>query len=228
MAKGAVTRKQLLKEPDQFITFSGKLIAFGHTHLKSILIGAGSVLALILIIAVVGQISNRNENKASERVEKVLAKYSAALQDTDAETAYDRVKADFNEIFDAYGSKNAVKIARIVYGDICYNAGDTDAAIATYKQALDDFAQVPALKSIVVSGLGHAYMQKDALPEAIRYFEMLSEDAEKTMKSGALFNLAWLYEVTGEVEKSKARYEQLLAEFPNTMYGDLVKEKISS
>jgi hypothetical protein len=41
MAKGAATRKQLLKEPDQFITFSGKLIAFGRTHLKTILIWCG-------------------------------------------------------------------------------------------------------------------------------------------------------------------------------------------
>lgn len=228
MAKGAVTRKQLLKEPDQFITFSGKLIAFGQTHLKPILIGVGSILALILIVTVVGQISSRNENKASERVEKALAKYSAALQDTDAKTAYDRVKTDFNEIFDAYGSKSAAKIARIVYGDICYNAGDADAAIAAYQRALEDFGQAPALKSIVVSGLGHAYMQKDALSEAIQYFEMLSEDGEKTMKSEALFNLAWLYEATGDAEKSKARYEQLLAEFPDTMYVDLVKEKVNS
>ena len=228
MAKGEVTRKQLLKEPDQFITFSGKLIAFGQTHLKPILIGVGSILALILIITATNQISNRNENKASDRVQKALAKYSAALQDTDAETAYERVKADFNGIFEDYGSRNVVKVARIAYGDICYNAGDADAAIAAYQQALEDFAQAPALKSIVVSGLGHAYMLKDELPEAIRYFEMLSEDGEKTMKSGALFNLAWLYETTGEVEKSKARYEQLLAEFPNTMYVDLVKEKINS
>ena len=228
MAKGAVTRKQLLKEPDQFITFSGKLIAFGQTHLKSILIGTGSILAVILIIVVAGQISNRTENKASDRVEKALAAYSAALQDTDAKTAYEQVKADFDDIFEAYGSKNAVKVARIAYGDICYNAGDADAAIAAYQKALEDFAQAPALKSIVVSGLGHAYVLKDELPDAIRYFEMLSEDDEKTMKSGALFNLAWLYEATGEAEKSKARYEQLLAEFPNTMYVDLVKEKINS
>jgi hypothetical protein len=35
MAKGSATRKQLLKEPDQFITFSGKLIAFGRSNLKT-------------------------------------------------------------------------------------------------------------------------------------------------------------------------------------------------
>jgi tetratricopeptide (TPR) repeat protein len=228
MAKGAATRKQLLKEPDQFITFSGKLIAYGRTHLKMILIGAGSILVLLLVVATVRQISSRNENIASERVEKAVTKYSAALQDTDPNTAYDRVKTDFNDIFDNYGSKNAVKIARIIYGDISFNAGDADTAISMYTKALDDFSQSPALKNIVLSGLGHAYILKNEYPQSIRYFETISTDRESTMKSGSLFNLAWLYEATGQKEKSTALYEQLLADFPDTMYGELVREKIKS
>jgi len=228
MAKTAATRKQLLKEPDQFITFSGKLIAFGRSNLKTILIVVGSLLALLLTVAVTGQISDRNEYRASELVEKAVAKYSAAIADTDANAAYDRVQTDFNDLFDQYGSKSAGKIARIIYGDISYRAGDADTAIAMYTRALDDFGQTPALKGILLSGLGQAYVLQEKYPEAIRYYEMLSADDEKTMKSGALFNLAWLYDATGEQEKSTAMYEQLLAEFPDTMYADLVKEKINS
>ena len=228
MAKGATTRKQLLKEPDQFITFSGKLIAYGRTHLKTILICTGSILALIVVAATAQQISNRKENSASERIEKAVARYSAALQDTDAKTAYERVKTDFKDIFNNYGSKNAVKIARIIYGDISYTAGDADTAISMYTKALDDFSQSPALKNIVLSGLGHAYILKNEYPQSIRHFETISTDQELTLKSGSLFNLAWLYEATGEKEKSIALYEQLLADFPNTMYGDLVREKIKS
>lgn len=227
MAKGAATRKQLLKEPDQFITFSGKLIAFGRSNLKTILICTGSVLALLLAVATAHQISDRNENRASELVEKAVAKYSAALQDTNPETAYDRVKTDFTEIFNEYGSKSAVKIARIIYGDISYNAGDADTAITMYTQALDAFNQSRALKNIVLSGLGHAYLLKKEYPQSIHYFEMISADNEKTMKGGALFNLARLYEETGEKEKSTTLYKQLLADFPDTMYGDLVREKVN-
>ena len=227
MTKGAVTRKQLLKEPDQFITFSGKLIAFGRSNLKTILIGAGSIFILLMVIVTVRQISHRNENRASELVEKAVAKYSAALQDTNPETAYDRVKSDFSDIFDEYGSKNAVKIARIIYGDISYHAGDADTAIALYTRALEDFNQSPALKNIVLSGLGYAYVLKKDYPQSIRYFEIISADKEHTMKSGALFNLAWLYETTGEKEKSAALYKQLLSDFPDTMYGDLVREKVN-
>ncbi len=226
MAKGAATRKQLLKEPDQFITFSGKLIAFGRSNLKTILICTGSILVLLLAAATVRQMSDRTENRASELVEKAVAKYSAALQDTNPKTAYDRVKTDFTDMFDTYGSTTAVKLARILYGDISYNAGDADTAIAMYTQALGDFNQSPAMKNIVLSGLGYAYVLKKEYPQAIRYFEMFSADQEKNMQSGALFNLAWLYEETGEKEKSTALYKQLLADFPETMYGNLVREKV--
>lgn len=228
MAKGAATRKQLLKEPDQFITFSGKLIAFGRSHLKAILLGTAVILALLIAVTVVRQISDRNENQASEQIEKMMARYSAAVQDTDPETAYDRVKTDFAGILEAHDATNAAKIARIVYADISYHGGDAETAIAMYEQALDDFNQSAALKNIILSGLGHAYVLKEEYPESIRYFEMISASEEKTMKSGALFNLAWLYETTGQKDKSTAMYKQLLADFPDTMYADLVKERISS
>ena len=228
MAKGSATRKQLLKEPDQFITFSGKLIAFGRSNAKTILISTGIIFALLLALVTVRQVSHRNESRASALVEQAVAKYSAALQDTTPQTAYDRIKTDFADLFNKYGSKNAVKIARIIYGDISYNAGDADTAIAMYTHALDDFNESPAVKNIVLSGLGYAFVLKAEYPRSIHYFEMISVDKEKTMKSGALFNLAWLYEATGEKEKSASMYKQLLTDFPESMYGDLVREKISS
>lgn len=226
MAKGGVSRKQLLNEPDKFMTFTGKLIAFGKYHLKVIVICTAVIFISLIIVATVSQVSRRNEYKASERVEKAVAKYGAILQDKDAKTAYEQVKSDFNDIFDAYGTKSAVKIARIVYGDMSYSAGDADTAIAMYNRALEDFSGTQGLKNIILSGLGHAYLLKKEYPQSIRYFEMISETQEKTLRSDALFNLAWLYETTGEKERSIARYKQILDDFPDTLYGELIKEKI--
>jgi len=226
MAKGATSRKQLLKEPDKFITFSGKLIAFGRSNLKTILISSGIVVVLLLVIVTARQISHRNENKASEQVRRAVATYSAALQETDPKTAYDRVKIDFKDIFDQYGSTEAAKIARVIYGNISYDAEDADNAIAMYTQALDDFNLSPALKNILLSGLGYAFVMKKEYPKSIQYFEMITTDEENTLKSNALFNLGWLYEKTGEKEKSTAMYNQLIADFPESMYGDVVREKV--
>ncbi len=227
MAKAAKTRKQLLKEPDQFITFSARLIDFGRSHLKSILIATGIVAAVLLILITVRQVSIRNENRASEQIEKVMAKYDDALHETDAKGAYDRTKGDFVSVFDQYPSKKAVRLARIVYGDMSLDAGDVDTAISMYAQALKDFDQTPSIKNIVLSGLGYAHLQKKEYPQAMEYFESVANGNDGSMKSGALFNLAWLYEAAGDKEKSHATYEKLLAEFPDTTYGELVKKKLN-
>lgn len=227
MAKGGVSRKQLLNEPDKFMTFTGKLIAFGKSHLKIIIGCAAVVFISLIVVAAVIQVSRRNENKASEQVEKALAKYASILEEKDAKDAYAQVKSEFDDIFNAYGSKQAVKVARIVYGDMSYSAGDADTAIAMYNQALDDFDQSQGLKNIILSGLGHAHLIKKDFPQSIRFFEMISASQEKTLRSDALFNLAWLYEAMGEKERSVAQYKQLLADFPDSVYGELIKEKIS-
>lgn len=227
MAKGGISRKQLLNEPDKFMTFTGKLFAFGKSHLRIIIGCAAVVFISLMVVAAVSQVSRRNENKASEQVEKALAKYAAILEEKDIKDAYEQVKSDFAEIFDAYGSKQAAKVARIVYGDMSYSAGDADTAIAMYNHALDDFNQSQGLKNIILSGLGHAHLLKKEYPQSIRFFEMISASQEKTLRSDALFNLAWLYETIGEKERSVAQYKQILADFPDTMYGDLIKEKIS-
>jgi TolA-binding protein len=227
MARRASKRKRLLKEPDQFITFSKKLIDFGRSNVLALSICGGVVLALAVAAIAAYQISNRNENKASILVEAAAAKYSAALKATNPKAAYQRVEPDFSYIFKEYGSKKAAQTARIVYGDICYKAGDADQAISMYTRALDDFGQSPALKPLLLSGLGHAYMLKKEYPQAIRYFNMIVADREMTLKSDALFNLAWLYGKTGNAQKSTAAYKQLLTEFPDTLYSRLAKEKVS-
>jgi tetratricopeptide (TPR) repeat protein len=227
MTRTEKTRKQLLKDPDRFITFSGKLIAFGRSNSKTLLIGAGVVVALLLTLATVRHVSIRNENQASALVEKALSKYTASLADTDPKTAYEAVRADFNGIFKRYDSKQAVNVARILYGDISYKGADADTAIAMYTQALDDFGHSTVLKNIILNGLGYAQMLKKDYPESIRYFEMISNGPQRDLKDSALFNLAWIYETTGEKEKSDALYKTLLTDFPDTMYSQLVKEKVN-
>ena len=45
------TRKELLKEPDEFITLSSKLIGFGVEHKNQLIYGLGIIVALALIVS---------------------------------------------------------------------------------------------------------------------------------------------------------------------------------
>ena len=154
------TRKELLKEPDEFITISGKLIGFMVAYKNQLTYALGIIVALALIFSGFRFFSIRSEYRASELLSQGLAKYEKLKKDAQPLEAYDQVSADFQLILDKYGSKQNGKIARLTYANICYEAGKYEQAIKLYKSSLKDFEKHPAIHNQVVGSLGYAYEQQ--------------------------------------------------------------------
>lgn len=221
------TRKELLKEPDEFITISSKLIGFAVDHQKQLTVAVGIIVALALIFSGYRFFSIRAESKASALLDQSIANYEKFKNDKQPMEAYDRVSADFQLILDKYGSKKSGKIARLTYANICYKAGKYEQAIALYNQSLIDFEKHPTIHNQVVGSLGYAYEQQQDYEKAVTYFEKLSSSPETIMRGEALYNLGWLYDKLGQAEKSKAAYNKILSDHQDFLYIDLVKEKMS-
>ncbi len=221
------TRKELLKEPDEFMTISGKLIGFAVDHKNQLTYALGIIVALALIISGYRFFSIRSENKASALLDRSIAKYEKVKNDKQPVAAYDQVSADFQLILDKYGSKKSGKIARLTYANICYKAGKYEQAIELYKRSLKDFEKHPPIHNQVVGSLGYAYEQQEDYASAVSYFEKLSSAPATIMRGEALYHLGWLYDKLGQTEKSKAAYDKILSDHQDFIYIDLVKEKMS-
>jgi len=221
------TRKELLKEPDEFITISGKLIGFMVAYKNQLTYALGIIVALALIFSGFRFFSIRSENRASALLGQGLAKYEKLKQDTQPLEAYDQVSADFQLILDKYGSKQNGKIARLTYANICYEAGKYEQAIKLYKSSLKDFEKHPAIHNQVVGSLGYAYEQQADYTSAASYFEQLSSAPDTTMRSEALYRLGWLYDKLGQSEKSKEAYNKIISDHQDFIYIDLVKERMA-
>lgn len=225
MARGTISQKQL-REPDRFIRFSQQLIAWGHRHIKPILIGFGALMALAVVWATMHQIADGNEREASTRLATIMTTHTAAItRNAEPKAALDSVKTEFVAFFDAYGKTQSGQLARIAYGDLCYQAGDADGAVDSYTRALADLGQKSAVRNLIHSGLGYAYSLKKNNVEAIRYFEMIASDNDPTLRDDAVFNLAWLYREAGDKQKYTVMVDRLLTEFSETMYAALFKER---
>jgi len=222
------TRKELLKEPDEFITISGKLIGFMVAYKNQLTYALGIIVALALIFSGFRFFSIRSEKRASELLGQGLAKYEKLRTDAQPLEAYDQVSADFQLILDKYGSKQNGKIARLMYANICYEAGKYVQAIKLYKSSLKDFEKHPAIQKQVVSSLGYAYEQQEDYTSAASYFEKLSAAPDTSMRSEALYRLGWLYDKLGQPEKSKEAYNKIISDHQDFIYIDLVKERMSS
>ncbi|MCP4622511.1 MAG: tetratricopeptide repeat protein [bacterium] len=221
------TRKELLKEPDEFMTLSGKLIGFAVDHKNQLTYTFGIIVALALIISGYRFFSIRSENKASALLDQSIAKYEKVKDDEKPAEPYDRVSADFQLILDKYGSKQSGKIARLTYANICYQTGKYDQAIELYKRSLLDFEKQPAIHNQVTGSLGYAHEQKQDYASAVGYFEQLLSAPESIIKGEALYHLGWLYDKLGQTEKSKDAYNKILSDHQDFIYIDLVKEKMA-
>lgn len=221
------TRKELLNEPDEFITLSGKLIGFAVDHKNQLTYALGIIVALALIFSGYRFFSIRSENKASVLLDQSIAKYEKVKNDKKPMEAYDQVAAGFRLILDKYGSKKSGKIARLIYANICYQAGKYEPAIELYKRSLKDFEKHPTIYNQVVGSLGYAYEQLEDYESAIGYFEKLSSAPETIMRGEALYNLGWLYDKLGQIEKSKAAYSKIISDHQDFIYIDLVKDRMS-
>lgn len=221
------TRKELLKEPDEFMTFTGKMIQFAADHKTQITYGLGIVLALAIVFSAVRFFSIRADNKASAMLEQSITEYSNLQTQKKPDEIYNEVSGSFQTILQKYGGKNSGKLARLIYANICYDAGKYKQAIDLYDTSLKDFAKHPMIHTQILSSLAYAYEQQKEYSTAVSYFEKISAAPEQNLRDEALFHLGRLYDKLGQPEKSKAAYEKIISDHPDFIYIELVKEKMS-
>jgi tetratricopeptide (TPR) repeat protein len=227
MVTSKKSRKELLKKPDEFMTFTGKIIRLVSDNQKPISYALCAVVAVVLVIFGYRFFAQRAEAKAFSMLAQTLAKYEAHKKATSADEAYRNVSEEFQGIVEKYGGNAGGKLARASYANICYSAGDYKKAIALYKRSLNDFKDHPMVYNLILSGLGYAYQQMGDNSNAAMYFEKVASATDSNNRDEALFNLGMLYETLGDTDKSHQAFKQFLSSYPNSMYFDIVEEKLS-
>ena len=128
----------------------------------------------------------------------------------------------------AYGANHpAVAYNLNLLSLIYYAQGKYAETEPLYKRSLNDFTDHPLVYNLILGGLGYAYMQLGDNSNAIVYFEKLVASTDSGNRDEALFNLGVLYEKLGDKDKSHQAFNQILSSYPNSMYFDIVEEKLA-
>lgn len=225
--KKRVTRKQLLKEPDEFITTTGRIIRWGRQYTRQVAYAAGAFLILLVVIAGYRYFSNNAENKAFLLLDEAVGRYETQKTDVDAHVAYEDTRIDFEYIIRKYDNTEGGKLATVIFAGISYDAGDAEKAIQLYEAALTYFKNDTAYQNLLWSGLGYAYEKKQDVSRAISCFEKIAGGEDPVVKDIALFNMGRLYHELGDTVKSKQAYERLATEHTDSMYYQLAREKVA-
>lgn len=228
MAKKRVSRsrKRQLEQPDKFISFSAKFLGFLTKYKVPMLSAVGVIFAIIIVCSSVYYYSDRAESKASVMLANSLAKYEKIKTEQGAVKAYQEVANDFNQIIENNWGKDSAKIARVMYANICYNAGDFDTATELYNKARSDFENNPFVKNLILSGLAYSKEGKKDYNTAAKYLEMIMSGSNDANKDETLFNLGRLYAEMGNKNKSIEAFNKIISDYKNSSYLEIAKEKI--
>lgn len=224
--KGKVTRKQLLGEPDEFITFSSKLLRSVIKYKIQISCILGATALLIAVVSGVWYFSDKAENRAFAMLNQVTVKYETIMKESGPHKAHLGVKEDFQLIFEKYSRTDGGRFAKIIYANICYNAGDFERAIVWYNKALQNFAGNRPFKDLILSALGYSHEMRGDYKTAIRYFNMIASEHDSIIKDEALFNLGRLYAAVGDKERSTDAFKRIILDHPDSIYSNFAIERV--
>jgi tetratricopeptide (TPR) repeat protein len=217
MAKGRkISRKELLKKPDEFITLSTQTLNWVKgNYTKVILIGSGVVLLAILYFGY-SAYQNRQERLAHE-------KYFSSLEITDA----DKKLKNLDQIINEYPRTKAAFDSLVTVGHLYYQKKDFPKAISAYQSALNKGNFPPAVKTLILENLAYALEQKGDLPQAAKTFSEIGQGKENLLKEDALLSLARVYQKMGRPQEAKSTYQNFLKSFPRSIYASMVKDRLA-
>ena len=228
MAAKYKSRKELLKKPDEFITLTGKAIAKARDYQNQIMYVLMAIVAIGLIFLGYRFFAQRAETKAFSKLQQAQSAYQTQKAASSAKEAYNKISQAFQDIIKKYGGNAGGKLARAIYANISYEAGQYEKAIALYKQSLNDFKENKAVYNLILNSLGYAYQQMNDPQNATVYFERAATQTDSLMREDALFNMGWIYQKMGETAKSRQALQQILDDYPNSFYFDMVQEEINA
>jgi predicted negative regulator of RcsB-dependent stress response len=220
-----ISRKQLLKEPDEFITLSGKLIQFFSQYKTQVI---GSLSAIFIVLAAIAGYRyylHRAEAQSSAQLTQLQSRYEALLADGDAVSAYQAIKPDMDRLIQKYGNRTSGKLATIVMGDLSYQAGEYEAAQRHYELAQGSFPEGSVYANRLLSSLAYTYLAKGGLDQARTLFERAASGSQALLGDEALFNLAIMPKTGERAQDSALFWQKIVSDHDDSLYGEIARER---
>jgi predicted negative regulator of RcsB-dependent stress response len=223
-----VSRKELLKSPDEFITTTARVLRWLKDNTRWVAAAAIAVIVVGAAIAGWGVYRDRREGQAQELEAQAYQLYRNATEQTDEASSKDLLAkaADrFREVIQEFDGTQAALMARIYRGYSTYALGRYDEAIRDYESALKAGPK-EGMKVLALQGLGYALMAKGDLDHAIEVFRRLQQQGGVAFERTARWNIARCLEKQGKKKEALQIYKEIEQSFPDLVQRLLAQNRI--
>lgn len=209
MAKKKITRKELLKKPDEFITFSARAVNFLGLHLRELKY-FGYAIAVIAICYLAVQTYMRHVNKQGQNAYNTAYHSVTENMKPDADPeALKKSEELFRGVIDEYGLSKAARLALPQVGYLKFTEKKYDEAIVLYRAFLDKVSGNTEYESLTRLALAACYEASGDLEKAIETLNPILERPDGPFNEIAMLHVERLYRLVNQHEKA----EKVLKDF---------------
>jgi len=204
MTKAKKIIKKKLKEPDEFISLTERAFLFVTHHSKSIAVGGGIVLVLLLSIFFFQKWEKRNEGNAYQMLNLVMETYQMVSSPyrEGSPQEYKNVLERYNEVITKYPGTSSGKLAILYKGNIHLRLGEFDEAIKAYEIYLEKAGKERLYRAFAMEGLGYSYEGKKDFEKARNAYQKVIESGESFQSANAYLGLGRCYEKLGNTKEA--------------------------
>ena len=222
------TRKDL-KEPDEFVSWFGRIVLWSRENRPKFL--AGILVAIGIFALVYGgrtYFQWRDDRAAIEiwpyleqAREMLVAPVGAETRDPAA------LEKEISFLADKHkGSKTAL-FARYYLGGIAFKRGDYEASAEIYRETIKDIGKDRLMAFLLYTGVGSSLEAKGDYEGAAEAYGKAVEASEFSLRMIAQFDKARALELAGKKDEAIAFYRQIREENPESVQKDLIEVKIA-
>jgi tetratricopeptide (TPR) repeat protein len=222
--------KKKLKKPDEFITFTEKTFLFVTHHSKSIAVGGGILLFLVLSLLSFQKWESGKEEKAYQMFNSAMGTYQMlnASYREESPQEYKNVLEKFNEILTKYPRTSFGKIAILYKGNISLRLGEFEEAMGAYENYLQKAGKEKLYRLFAMEGLGYAHEGKKDYEKGINVYQKVVDLGEGFQAANAYLGLGRCYEKLGKNREALEQYKNFMKVSQKSEMSNIVLRKISN
>jgi outer membrane protein assembly factor BamD (BamD/ComL family) len=223
MAKKKVTRKELLKETDEFLTFSARAAIYVREHSRHFQYAGMFIAALIVIYLGITVYMNHINKKGQEAYNTAYYTLLKTLASDADQRDLKKPEGLFQEVLEEYGLSKVSPLASPELAYLRFLEKDYEGAISLYEIYLGKVPEEGPYHTMARLALATCYEQKGDLEKAIVTLKGIISVPEEFFEEQALLSLARVYRLANQPEKSRETLKTFLEKFKDSPFSPLAK-----
>lgn len=228
MAPKKISRKELLKEPDEFLTTSRRVLDYVRANPRAVTAIAVAVGVVVIVCLLGYAYLQYHKQQGHELFLKAHGEYRAAtLAESAEKERWEKLLRTFDDLAKEYRSLLPGELAFLYGGHVAYRLQD-------YQGALERYTGMKSTK-LVGEGLGgmvmyHMAMTRMAMKDfdaAASLFDQLAKDTNSPYRRESAASIAAIYDEMGKKKEAVQAYRQYLKMFPQAPDAPYVKARIA-